>query len=49
MTAEEQPRATIIEDLRAQDTATLYESGAHATMTQNIRMELLGLDDLFSG
>jgi 4-hydroxy-4-methyl-2-oxoglutarate aldolase len=38
MTAEEQPKATIVEDLRAQDTATLYESGAHATMTQNIRM-----------
>lgn len=38
MTTEVQPRATIVEDLRAQDTATLYESGAHATMTQNIRM-----------
>jgi 4-hydroxy-4-methyl-2-oxoglutarate aldolase len=38
MTAEKQPGATIVEDLRAQDTATLYESGAHATMTQNIRM-----------
>jgi 4-hydroxy-4-methyl-2-oxoglutarate aldolase len=38
MTAEKQPRATIVEDLRAQDTATLYESGAQATMTQNIRM-----------
>ena len=26
MTDEEQPGATIVEDLRAQDTATLYES-----------------------
>src|ERR1700742_2478549 len=38
MTAKEHPKAKLAEDLRAQDTATLYESGAHGTMTQNIRM-----------
>jgi 4-hydroxy-4-methyl-2-oxoglutarate aldolase len=47
MTAEEQPKATIVEDLRAQDTATLYESGAHAAMAQNIRM--LSGDRRFAG
>src|SRR6478752_4515933 len=38
MTAKEHSRATLIEDLRAQHTATLYESGAYGTMAQNINM-----------
>src|ERR1700760_2532202 len=35
---QEPPRPALVEDLCMQDTATLYESGAYATMTQNIRM-----------
>ena len=38
MTAKEHPKAKLVEDFCGQDTATLYESGAHGTMTQNIRM-----------